>query len=319
MRTLSVLRKKMLCYEGIQNFDYCEHFAQKLGRNTYCVNQMVALSLSSSLIGLSMRLSSVKSIKADAIEKFFSHGKEYVHALGPVSFEILPGEFVCILGESGCGKSTLWRILAGLEVPTVGAVYMDKETISGPDHRRGIVFQNPALLPWLSVKDNIALGFKIRREKPPSDLIDKVIKLVGLEGFAKTKPGKLSGGMAQRAAIARALVSNPDVLLMDEPFASLDALTRLRMQEALLDIWEQHKITVVFITHDIDEAIALASRILVITPRPGKISKTFAVALSRPRLRSSLEFLELKGAISDELIRTFKNGKEANTKHLTYV
>jgi len=259
----------------------------------------------------------MKNIKAQDVCKIFQKGQEQLAVLGPLSFEISPGEFLCVLGESGCGKSTLWRILAGLEKPSSGQVYMDEEEIVGTDHRRGVVFQNPALLPWLTVEENVALGFKIRAEKIPKDLIQETINLVGLEGFEKTKPGNLSGGMAQRTAIARALVSNPEVLLMDEPFAALDALTRLRMQEALLDIWNKHRTTVVFITHDIDEAIALASRIIVMTPRPGQVGCIFQIPLAYPRLRSSTEFLHLKGIISDQLIQSFndsKNSMQAFTK-----
>ncbi len=252
----------------------------------------------------------MKSIQVRQVEKYFYKGQEQAHVLGPLSFEIMAGEFVCILGESGCGKSTLWRILAGLERASVGEIYMDEKAVVGPDYRRGVVFQNPALLPWLSVEENIALGFKIRGERVPRELVQRTIKLVGLTDFAKNKPASLSGGMAQRAAIARALVGNPDVLLMDEPFAALDALTRLRMQEALLDIWQKHKITVVFVTHDIDEAIALSSRIIVMTPRPGKISDIFDIVLPYPRLRSSVEFMNLKGMISDELIRSFNDSQK---------
>lgn len=167
------------------------------------------------------------------------------------------------------------------------------------------------MLPWLNVEDNIALGFKIRGEKVPHQLISEIIELVGIAGFEKAKPSGLSGGMAQRAAIARALAGNPDILLMDEPFGALDALTRLRMQEALLDIWLKHRVTIIFVTHDIDEAIALASRIIVMTPRPGKIGHTVHVRLTYPRSRSSIEFLKLKGAISEELIQLFNDSKNA--------
>lgn len=256
----------------------------------------------------------VRRISAENVEKIFVRGKDRLSALGPISLEIQPGEFVCILGESGCGKSTLWRIFAGLEKPSAGCVYMDGEPISGPCSRRGVVFQSPALLPWLNVEENVSLGFKIRGEKIDKDHIHKTIKLVGLGGFEKAKPASLSGGMAQRAAIARALVNRPDVLLMDEPFAALDALTRLRMQDALLNIWEQERLTLVFITHDIDEAIALGSKIVVMTSRPGKISREFAVPLERPRLRGSSEFLHLKGIIADQLIAGFHGEKSDPSK-----
>ncbi len=253
----------------------------------------------------------MKYIRAHELQKVFEKEQEQLHVLGPLSFEILPGEFLCVLGESGCGKSTLWRILAGLEKPSQGQVYMDDEIVTAPDHRRGVVFQSPALLPWLTVEENIGLGFNIRGEKIPKDLINDTITLVGLKGFEKMRPAALSGGMAQRTAIARALVGKPDVLLMDEPFAALDALTRLRMQEALLDIWKRRGITIVFITHDIDEAIALASRVIVMTPRPGRISRIFEIPLAHPRKRGAADFLQLRGVVSDQLIQSFNDSKNA--------
>jgi ABC-type nitrate/sulfonate/bicarbonate transport system ATPase subunit len=252
----------------------------------------------------------MKSIRAQNLVKVYCTGEGQTPALGPVNLEILAGELVCILGESGCGKSTLWRILAGLDEPTAGNVFVDNKPVVGPDYKRGVVFQNPALLPWLSVEENIALGFKIRNENVPKKLVQETINLVGIDGFEKTKPHNLSGGMAQRAAIARALVSNPDILLMDEPFSALDALTRLHMQQALLDIWQKHAITIVFITHDIDEAISLATRIVVLTPRPGKIAQVFDVPLTKPRLHSSSDFMQLKSKIADQLILSFNHSKQ---------
>ncbi|MBY0358763.1 MAG: ABC transporter ATP-binding protein [Candidatus Obscuribacterales bacterium] len=252
----------------------------------------------------------MQKLSINSIEKHFCHDQGLMQVLGPLNLEILPGEFVCILGESGCGKSTLWRILAGLEAPSAGKLLLDEQAISGTDYRRGVVFQNPALLPWLTVEENVALGFKIRGKKVPKQAVRDTIKLVGIDGFENVKPKKLSGGMAQRAAIARALVSNPDVLLMDEPFAALDAVTRLRMQEALLDIWQRQSITVVFITHDIDEAMALASRVVIMTPRPGRIAATIDIPLSHPRMRADDEFLHLRGLVADELVKSFKKSPD---------
>lgn len=244
----------------------------------------------------------MQRISTQSLTKSYGTTAGQIDALGPINLEILPGEFVCILGESGCGKSTLWRILAGLELPTGGQVTIDGIPVTGPDHKRGVVFQNHGLLPWLSVKQNLALGFKIRGEQVPHKLIEEAIELVGIKGFENIKPGNLSGGMAQRVAIARALVNKPDILLMDEPFGALDAITRIRLQNELIRLWEGTDITVIFITHDIDEALALATRIVVMTPRPGKIARTIQVSLEQPRSRKSPDFFRLKGMISDELV-----------------
>ncbi|MEM7103040.1 MAG: ABC transporter ATP-binding protein [Bacteroidota bacterium] len=242
-------------------------------------------------------------IEVQNLVKIYGKNDEKVHALGPIDLTIEPGEFVCILGESGCGKTTLWKILAGLETSTSGEVLINGEKIQGPDFKRGVVFQNHALLPWLSVEQNISLGYKIRNEETPKDKVQAVIDLVGIKGFEKTKPKNLSGGMAQRVAIARALVSNPDILLMDEPFGALDAMTRLRMQGELIKIWFTNKEDIViFITHDIDEAVALATKIVVMTPRPGKIGRVFDIPLEYPRQRNSSEFIRLKSVISEELL-----------------
>jgi len=244
----------------------------------------------------------MRRIRATKLSKTYCSNNKNVEALGAFDFDVLPGEFICILGESGCGKSTLWRILAGLEFPTEGEVSIDDEVIIGPSHTRGVIFQNHGLLPWLTLKENIALGFKIRGEKIPEQAIQDIIELMGIKGFENTKPHALSGGMAQRVAIARALVSKPDILLMDEPFGALDALTRLRLQNELISIWEKSGVTAIFITHDIDEALALATRIVVMTSRPGKIGRIFQVPLKYPRSRKSPDFLRLKGLIAEELV-----------------
>lgn len=244
----------------------------------------------------------------EVVKTYRISNEEEICALGPISLKITEGEFVCILGESGCGKSTLWRILAGLEIPTSGIVKIDDIIVDGPNHKRGVVYQNHGLLPWLTVEENISLGFRIRKEAVPRQKVKEVIDLVGISGFEKTKPKNLSGGMAQRVAIARALVGNPDILLMDEPFGALDAMTRLRMQSELIKIWEKDKEdTIIFITHDIDEAVALATKIIVMTPRPGKIGDVISVPLSYPRNRTSKEFIELRGRISKKLLSIIEN------------
>lgn len=252
----------------------------------------------------------MEKIVARNLTKLYTSGNGETNALGPLDLEVIPGEFLCILGESGCGKSTLWRILAGLETPTTGEIKLDGEPIIGPDHRRGVVFQNHGLLPWLTVEKNLAFGFKIRGEAVPWDRIQKTIDLVGIHGFEKAKPRNLSGGMAQRVAIARALVGNPEILLMDEPFGALDALTRLKMQTELIRIWQRSQVTTIFITHDIDEALVLASRIVVLTPRPGKVGRILQIPLEYPRSRRTPDFLRLKGVISDELIHLIENPLE---------
>jgi NitT/TauT family transport system ATP-binding protein len=202
-----------------------------------------------------------------------------------VSLGVASGEFVTVLGPSGCGKSTLLNILAGFEEATAGHVVIDRELVLEPSPSRAVVFQDAALFPWLTVWDNITFGPKTQR-KPVADyenLARELIGAVGLEGFEKNLPQQLSGGMKQRVGIARALIMQPNVLLMDEPFGSLDAQTRLQMQGILLDVWERYKKTVFFITHDIDEAILLSDTIYIMSARPGKIIKRIDVRLARPR------------------------------------
>ncbi len=243
----------------------------------------------------------MNQIQIKNVYKDFQDTHLSVKALGPLDLEIKKGEFVCILGESGCGKSTLLRLISGLEPSTGGTIKTSGKLVSGTSHERGMVFQSPALMPWLSVKDNITLGYKIRGETIPEDKIQEIINLVGLGRFENAKPKSLSGGMAQRVAIARSLVNTPDVLLMDEPFSALDALTRLRMQSELLKIWQATKTTIVFVTHDIDEAVALGTRIIAMTSRPGRILKNFEVKLDYPRSRQSPDFIELHSRITQEL------------------
>jgi ABC-type nitrate/sulfonate/bicarbonate transport system ATPase subunit len=237
-----------------------------------------------------------------ALETVFTSRGGNLRALGPIDLEIEAGEFLCVIGESGCGKSTLLRTIAGLERPTSGTVLFNGEPIVEPSHRRGVIFQSPSLLPWLSVRKNVELGFRIRKEKIPQSLVQSTLHFVGLEGFEGAFPRNLSGGMAQRAAIARALVSTPELLLMDEPFSALDAFTRLRMQREVQRIWIEKKFTIIFITHDIDEAISLGTRLVVLTPRPGRIGRIFQIPLPMPRSVRSVEFLRLKSVITDELL-----------------
>ena len=213
-------------------------------------------------------------------------GAERFEAVHDVSITVEPGEFVCLLGPSGCGKSTLLGALAGHLRPARGSLSLDGRAIDGPHAERGLVFQHHTLFPWKSVLDNVGFGLKMQgysrsiRNRQAGELLS----LVGLQGFERRYPFQLSGGMQQRVELARVLINHPRVLLMDEPFGALDALTRVRMQELLLELWARLRTTVVFVTHDIDEALFLADRILIMSPRPGRIVEELRVDFERPRL-----------------------------------
>jgi ABC-type nitrate/sulfonate/bicarbonate transport system ATPase subunit len=219
-------------------------------------------------------------------------------ALDAVSFSVAAGEFVSIVGPSACGKSTLLRLGAGLDFPSSGELRIGEEMITGANAERGLVFQDPNLFPWLTVRRNIQAGLValgILREKRQE--VDEFIRLVGLEGFADVYPHHLSGGMAQRVALARALITHPKVLLLDEPLGALDAFTRMRMQDEVLRLWQARLTTMLLVTHDIDEAIYMSDRILIMTPRPGRVDRIISVDLHRPRDRSSTKFLRLRSEI----------------------
>ena len=221
----------------------------------------------------------------DQMSIHLGEGAQRFVALDEVSLTIEPGEFVCLLGPSGCGKSTLLGALAGHLQPTHGEARLDGQRIDGPDPQRGLVFQHHTLFPWLSVQDNVAYGLKMRGVSRTERLqqAQALLKEVCLQGFEQRYPHALSGGMQQRVEIARVLINQPRVLLMDEPFGALDALTRLKMQELLLSLWSHLKTTIVFVTHDIDEALFMADRILVMSPRPGRIIEEIHVEAERPR------------------------------------
>jgi sulfonate transport system ATP-binding protein len=227
------------------------------------------------------------------LDKQFLTGKGIVHALRDINLNIKEGEFVTVIGPSGCGKSTLLRIIAGLDKAYSGFVGLNGEQITGPGIDKGFVFQEHRLFPWLTVEKNIAADLSLR-DKEVRERVDNLIELVKLKGFEKSYPRELSGGMAQRVSIARALLRNPKVLLLDEPFGALDAFTRSHMQEVLLDIWRTNQTTMVFVTHDIDEAIFLANRVVILKPRPGEISSIVPVNLSHPRKKASTEFQNLR-------------------------
>jgi NitT/TauT family transport system ATP-binding protein len=218
---------------------------------------------------------------------------------------ISPGEFVCLVGPSGCGKTTLLHLIAGLRRPDAGTVRVSNEEVRGPGADRGMVFQDYALFPWRTVVENVEFGPKIRgvpRETRRPKAIE-LIRLIGLTGFERAYPHELSGGMRQRVAVARALANDPDVLLMDEPFASVDALTRMALQEELTRVWSLARTTVVFVTHSVDEAVFLADRVVAMTSRPGRVAADFRVDLARPRRWAELEhdprFARLKASALD--------------------
>jgi len=211
--------------------------------------------------------------------------KRSVTALKNISFDIREGEFVVIVGPSGCGKTTILRLIAGLIQPTEGEMLLDGKKIAGPGAERGMVFQAYTLFPWLTVRENIQFGsrFSSIRKNDGAKIADYFINLVGLNDFEDSLPKELSGGMQQRVAIARALANGPEIVLMDEPFGSLDAQTRMEMQEFLLQIWGKDKKTILFVTHDVDEAIFLGDRVVMMTARPGQIKEKIEIDIERPR------------------------------------
>ncbi len=222
-----------------------------------------------------------------------------VVALDGVDFEIAEKEFVTVIGTSGCGKSTMLSIIAGLEEETDGVVLVDSEQVLSPGRDRGVVFQSYTLFPWLTAQKNVEFALK-GSSKERADIARDHLDLVGLEQFADAYPSQLSGGMRQRVAIARALSYKPEVLLMDEPFGALDAQTRQLMQELLTKVWEEHRLTVMFVTHDIDEAVFLSDRVLVMTSRPGRIKEELRIEIERPRtfeIFSTPEFFEFKARL----------------------
>jgi len=223
-------------------------------------------------------------------------------ALSDISLSIAPGELVSLVGPSGCGKSTLLRLIAGLEAPDSGELSIGSEPINEPSAERGLVFQDPNLFPWLTVRRNIEAGLVARRVlREKRNEVDEFMRLVGLQAFADAYPHHLSGGMAQRVALARALINHPKVLLLDEPLGALDAFTRMRMQDEVLRLWENRRTTTLLVTHDIDEAIYMSDRIMVMAARPGRIDRMIANALARPRDRSSSEFFFLRADILELL------------------
>ena len=250
----------------------------------------------------------VTTLRIDQVSRVFPAraGHAPTRALEPTDLTVGDNDFVTILGPSGCGKSTLLRIVAGLDRPSGGRVMLDGRAVTGPGADRGMVFQSYTLFPWLTVRENIAFGLRERGISPAerNKVADRFIQQVGLSGFENHWPKQLSGGMQQRTAIARALANDPKILLLDEPFGALDNQTRALMQEMLLGIWERDQKTVLFVTHDIEEAIFLGSRVIVMSARPGRIKAEIAVDLPHPRsykIKTTPEFVALKERLVEEI------------------
>lgn len=224
------------------------------------------------------------------------------HALDDINLSLKKGEFVSLLGPSGCGKSTILRLVAGLIPPTQGQVMAEGKKIEKPGPDRGMVFQAPTLFPWLTVEDNVAFSLKLKNDFKAGDTrVAKMIKMIGLENFKDDYPGQVSGGMAQRVALVRALIAEPNILLLDEPLGALDAFTRMNMQDEILKIWQERKQLILMVTHDVDEAIYMSTRVIVMTPNPGKIRDDINIELPYPRERASDEFIEYRKKILNEL------------------
>jgi NitT/TauT family transport system ATP-binding protein len=252
-------------------------------------------------------------ISVKNVTKTYNHNGQNIDAVRNVTLDIKKSEFVCLLGPSGCGKSTLINMIAGFEQPTEGTVLISGEPVLRPSPRYVTIFQNYGLLPWRTVEKNIQLGLEARKmgRKAMKQVVDEYIEMVGLTGFAKYHPHQLSGGMQQRVAIARTLAVDPEVIFMDEPFGSLDALTRMKMQEVIAGLWEMQNKTIIFITHDLEEAVYLADRIVVMTPNPGEVKTVISLPLSRKRDRTSPDFVKFR----EEVFNQFETKRDENVEY----
>jgi NitT/TauT family transport system ATP-binding protein len=237
-------------------------------------------------------------LRLDHVGKVFESDGKIVSVLEDLNLEVSDGEFVCFVGPSGCGKSTLLNLIGGFVAPTSGAIMIDGEAVQGPDPRRILVFQERGVFPWLTVEGNIGFGLGKLTRFERRERIAHYVQLVRLDGFEKSYPSDLSGGMKQRLQVARALAVNPDILYLDEPFGALDSVTRLIMRQELLRIWQAERRTVLFVTHDIDEAVQLADRVVVLSSRPAKIQQVVTIDIAHPRNISAPRYLELR----DELL-----------------
>lgn len=252
-----------------------------------------------------INLSNENSLEFKNVNKSFKIENAYIQVLDNINMEIKKGEFISIVGASGCGKSTLLKMIIGLEDITEGEIIINNdEKVPNNKIQCGMAFQEARLYPWLNVEKNIEFGITDDIPKAEKrDIVKKHIELTGLTGFERALPKQLSGGMQQRVSIARALVNNPDILLLDEPFGALDALTRINMQNEVLNIWNKEKKTMILVTHDIDEAIFLSDRIIVLSSRPGEIKQIIPVEMGRPRDRSSVDFIKVRKRIYKEFFK----------------
>lgn len=257
----------------------------------------------------------VGNIRVEQVSKEFKNpdGSKIV-ALDKINLDIKAGSFVSLIGPSGCGKTTLLRAIAGLNLADSGEIYIDDLRVTGAGADRGYAFQQANLFPWLNIYQNIAFGLKARGVyKEQKDEIDKMIEKVGLKGFEKSYPHQISGGMQQRASLARALVGHPKVLLLDEPLGALDAFTRMNMQDMILDIWEEYNMTMIMVTHDVDEAIYLSDQVVVMSARPARVQKVIDIKEFRPRDRGQDSFMKYRKDILEIL------NFAGNTKKPEYV
>lgn len=245
------------------------------------------------------------SVSIESLNRSFFKSQQEIQALKNVNLQIKKGEFITIIGPSGCGKSTLLKIIAGLDLHFEGKVKIGQEELKGPGIKQGFIFQEHRLFPWLTVEKNIAADLSLKNPEVRKK-VDELIEIVRLKGFEKAYPRELSGGMSQRVAIARALLRDPEVLLLDEPFGALDAFTRTHLQDVLLDIWKKKGTTMILVTHDLDESIYLANRVVIMSPRPGRVSKTMTVDLPHPRKKANRSFQELR----QQVLREFETVDE---------
>lgn len=222
------------------------------------------------------------------------------HALTDINMTIDDGEFVCIVGPSGCGKSTLLRLIAGLIVPTTGSITLSGKKVEGTDSDRGMVFQKPTLFPWLTVGENVGFSANLKKQNNEKE-VDRLLEKVGLMEFKNSYPHQLSGGMAQRVSLIRTMINKPNVFLLDEPLGALDAFTRMNMQDELIKLWQENKHIMIMVTHDVDEAIYLSNKVVIMEPRPGRIKKILEINLDYPRNRTSKEFTDYRNEILETL------------------
>ena len=245
-------------------------------------------------------------LKLENISKSFAkvENDEVTHALDCIDLEMRSGEFISLVGPSGCGKSTILRLVAGLIQPTLGKVTVNEKEITGPSPERGMVFQKPTLFPWLTVEKNIAFPLKMQgrlNDANGKEKVEHMFHVIGLEGFRDDYPGQLSGGMAQRVALVRTLISQPEILLLDEPLGALDAFTRMNMQDEILSMWREHRQLALMVTHDVDEAIYMGTRVIVMDANPGRIIADIKIEEEFPRDRSSERFIRYRNMILNQL------------------